>query len=184
MRRQIISKVLGSLTQDKDLDDWWKSSDFEIPFFNNRKLPIIFTRCYPEQDELFIEEADQALTNFLNLNTTYRNSISNLAYKNCMDFLNDIAFDNADDPLRAITDKKDIWNFIHPTGIYVTRRPYKELDMYVQLACECDWEPEHGLQLIFRQGSKLTRISDQDGHVTEADAYGKADGEDELLSKF
>jgi len=52
------------------------------------------------------------------------------------------------------------------------------------VACECDWEPEHGLQLVFRQGRKLTRISAQDGHLTEADAYDKPDEEDELLSKF
>lgn len=58
------------------------------------------------------------------------------------------------------------------------------LDEAEQAFCECDWEEEHGLQLVFRQGKKLTRISDQDGHLTEADAYDKPDEEDELLSKF
>ena len=66
----------------------------------------------------------------------------------------------------------------------MSRRAYQEQDIYVQVACECDWEQEHGLQLVFRQGKKLTRISDNDGHLTEADAYGKPDEEDELLSKF
>lgn len=37
---------------------------------------------------------------------------------------------------------------------------------------------------MFRQGKKLTRISDQDGHLTEADAYDKPDEEDELLSHY
>jgi hypothetical protein len=184
MHNQINSKIIAQLTQDNDLSDWWKSEPFEIPFFDNQKLPIIFTGFMPENDNTFIEEADQALTHFLKLNVEDRNAISELAYKNCTDFLDAVDFDEADEPLRQIADRNHIWNFIYPTEIYVCRRPYKDQEMYVQIACECDWEREHGLQFVFRQGKKLTRISDQDGHLTEADAYGKSDEEDELLSKF
>jgi hypothetical protein len=184
MPNQITSKIIAQLTQDNDLSDWWKSEPFKIPFFDNQKLPIIFTGFEPENDRTFIVEADKALTHFLKLTSDDRKTISELAYKNCMDFLDAVDFDEADEPLRQIKDKNQIWNFIHPTEIYVTRRPYQEPNMYVQVACECDWEQEHGLQLVFRQGKKLTRISDQDGHLTEADAYGKPDEEDELLSKF
>jgi hypothetical protein len=101
-----------------------------------------------------------------------------------MYFLDAVDFDRADEPLRQITGKNQIWNFIYPTQIYVTRRPYQAPDMYVQIACECDWEQEHGLQFVFKEGKKITRISDQDGHLKEADAYGKPDEEGELLSKF
>ena len=45
------------------------------------------------------------------------------------------------------------------------------MGVYVQVACECAWESEHGLQLVFRQGATLSRVSDQDGHLTHADAY-------------
>ncbi|MEC5158057.1 hypothetical protein RCH13_001974 [Chryseobacterium sp. MP_3.2] len=138
----------------------------------------------PEHDKTFIDEADQALINFLKLKTEDRNSISELAYKNCIDYLDAVENGEADEPFRHIMDKNEIWNFIHPTEIHVTSRPYKEQDIYVMLACECDWEEEHGLQFVFRQGRKLTRISDQDGHLTESDASDKPDEEDELLSKF
>lgn len=184
MSNQITSQVLGQLTQDENFSSWWKSKAFEIPFFDNSELTIIFMDFEPDHDRTFLEEADQALTNFFKLNSADRNSISDLAYKNCMDFLDAVGFDEADEALKEIKDKNEIWKFIHPSEIYVTRRPYKEQDMYVQVACECDWEQEHGLQFVFRQGRKLTRISDQDGHLTEADAYDKPDEEDELLSKF
>ena len=184
MSNQIKSQVLGQLTQNETFSDWWKSKAFKIPFFDDNELSIIFMDFEPDHDTTFLQEADQALTNFFVLNSADRNSISDLAYKNCMDFLDAVGFDEADKPLRKIKDKNEIWKFIHPSEIYVTRRPYKEQDMYVTVACECDWEQEHGLQLVFRQGRKLTRISDQDGHLTEADAYGKPDEEDELLSKF
>ena len=38
---------------------------------------------------------------------------------------------------------------------------------YLCISCECDWEKEHGLQLIFENGQILIRASGQDGHFTE-----------------
>lgn len=184
MSKEIISKIIGRLKQEDRFPDWWKSEEIEIPFFDNEKLTITFMDFEPDHDKKFIDEADQALINFLKLNLSDRNLISDLAYQNCMDFLDAVVFDEADEPLRQIKNHNEIWEFIQPTEIYITRRPYKEQDIYVQVACECDWEQEHGLQLVFRQGKKLTRISEQDGHLTEADAYDKSDEEDELLSRF
>ena len=184
MNNRITSQVIGQLEQDAKFKDWWKSKPVEIPFFDNKALTITFMDFTPGKDTAFLPEADQALTNFFKLHSADRNSISALAYSNCMDFLDAVGFDETDQPFSEIKDKNEIWKLIHPSEIYVTRRPYKEQDIYVQIACECDWEQEHGLQLVFRQGKKLTRISAQDGHLTEADAYARPDEEDELLSKF
>jgi hypothetical protein len=184
MSKEITSNIIGQLIQDNNFPDWWESSKIEIPFFDDRKIAITFMDFEPELDKTFIEESDLALANFLKLTIDDKNSISELAYKNCMDFLNAVGFDEADEELRQIKDHNDIWKFIYPTEIYVTRRPSGEEDIYLSIACECEWEREHGLQLVFRQGKKLTRISEQDGHLTEADAYDKPDEKDELLSKF
>lgn len=184
MGKVIKSNIIGELQQDKTFSDWWKSSAIEIPFLDNLKLEITFMDFEPEYDSTFIQEADQALTNFLKLTTNDRESISGLAFKNCMDFLADIGFDEADESLRQIKNESEIWGFIQPTEIYISRRYTGDNDIYVQIVCECDWEQEHGLQLVFRQGKQLTRISEQDGHLTEADAFDKPDSEDELLSKF
>ena len=184
MSTQITSQIIGKLTQDDRFSDWWKSDSVEIPFFNNQKLYIIFSDFKPQDDANFIVEADEALTNFLQLNEDDRNAISNLALQNCNDFLDLVGADHFDEALSEIKDPNDIWKFIRPKQIYISRRPYGDQDIYVQISCECDWEEEHGLQLVFRQGKKLTRISDNDGHLTEADAYDKPDEEDELLSRF
>ena len=184
MSQDIISKIIGRLKQEANFPDWWKSDAIEIPFFDNEKLTITFMDFEPDHDKTFVEEADQALANFLQLTSADRNSISDLANKNCQDFLDAVGFDEADETLRQINKQDEIWKFIHPTEIYLTRRNRRDNDIYVQIACECDWEQEHGLQLVFRQGKQLTRISEQDGHLTEADAYDKPDEEDELLSIY
>ena len=87
MNKEVTSKVIGRLKQEVNFPDWWKSSEIEIPFFDNKKLTITFMDFKPEHDNTFVEEADQALSNFLKLTPSDRNLISELAYKNCMDFL-------------------------------------------------------------------------------------------------
>lgn len=184
MGAQIISKVIGTLTEDDSLSDWWIGEEIEIPFFDHEKVGVSFTDYNQEHDETFLAEADDALQHFLALNAADRKAVTHLVYKYCLDFLELAEPDEADDDLRAITDENEIWKFVQPTEIYVTRRLYEDEDLYVQVACACDWDQEHGLQLVFRQGKKLTRVSGQDGHLTEADAYGKPDSEDLLLSQF
>ena len=73
------------------------------------------------------------------------------------------------DPL-PIEVPEDVWRFVTPTQICVSRRHRRDKDIYVELLCECDWEVEHGLLLVYRKGQQLVRVSDQDGHLTDADA--------------
>lgn len=184
MTKEINSKRIGVLTQDESFDDWWISEEIEIPFFDNEKLTITFMDVDPEQDLEFTEEADRALTTFLALTNKDRLDISDQVYKNCTEFMDMVGPEEFDEALQKMGDPKGIWNFVYPSEIYVSRRTRRDKDIYIQIACNCEWEEEHGLQLVFRQGKKLTRVSDQDGHLTEADAYDKLDSEDELLSQF
>lgn len=88
MGNQIISKVIGSLTQRADFPDWWEGELIAIPFFEGEKLPITFMDFSPQDDLKFIEEADDALNSFLNLTVTDKNLYSELIYKNfkeCID---------------------------------------------------------------------------------------------------
>ena len=172
--RTIKSEIIGELKQNDQFEDWWESELIEIPFFDNKRMKITFMDFIPERDTEFIKEADKALKSFLKKSESDRLLISNLAYENCMEFLNAVEFDEADQPLWDIKDKNQIWEFIYPQDIYVTRSHDKFEIIYLNLACECEWEQEHGLQLLFKEGEKLTRISEQDGHITESDSYEKS----------
>ena len=35
----------------------------------------------------------------------------------------------------------------------------------------CDWEEEHGLMLVWRNGTTLTKVGGYDGHLTNVNAY-------------
>jgi hypothetical protein len=44
--------------------------------------------------------------------------------------------------------------------------------MYASLECNCDWEEEHGLLIVFKEGREVSKIGPYDGHLTHSDAYG------------
>lgn len=183
MSKTITSRIIGQLKQDRQFPEFWESDEVAVPFFNKAKLRITFD-VNSELDPSFLTEADDALAHFLRLTSKDRDLVSGLVYKNCTDVLEMAEFDGDEQLLNGVTNETDIWKLVRARFIYVRRRPYNDQDVYVQVACECDWEEEHGLLLVFRQGKKLTRVSEQDGHLTEADAYGKSDEEDELLAAF
>lgn len=54
------------------------------------------------------------------------------------------------------------------------------LRVYVQLAGEYSWDEEHGIQLIFKEGIDLTRVSSQDGHYAHCDAWGLPESDDRI----
>jgi len=204
MYKTVKSDVIGELKQHISFSDWWESSIVKIPFFDDQELFIYFIHFNPENDKSFISEADKALENFFKLNSKDRNDISELVYKNCTDFFDITGFDEEvvemfkqiKDPeawhlneielgkLLHLTDVNDVWKSVQPKEVYIQRREYNEKDIYVIVSCKCNWEDEHGLQLVFRQGKKLTRVSANDDDVTDADANNIPDSEDELLSRF
>jgi hypothetical protein len=47
--------------------------------------------------------------------------------------------------------------------------------IYVDLECECDWEPEHGLNIVFQEGRVVSKVGPYDGHLTNASAFGRDD---------
>jgi hypothetical protein len=116
----IRSEIIGELIQDNQFEDWWTSLPIKIPFFNNKTIEITFMDFVPESDPQFINDADKALKSFLSKSETDRLLISSFAYKNCMEFLNAVGFDEADQPLWDIKekllsqfngDKKKWWKF-------------------------------------------------------------------------
>lgn len=184
MNTCINSAVIGKLAQSIDFPEWWISEPTKIPLLNDNYLKITFLEFVPQQDVAFITDTDKALGNFLSLTPTYLHSFSELLFKQCKEFLESIGYDSDHEALWNLTDPGSIWNFVHPTEIMVSRRHRRDKDIYIVVLCECDWEEEHGLQLVFRQGQILSRVSDQDGHLTRSDAYNTSDEEDLLLSGF
>lgn len=156
--------IIGELTQHPDISDWKVSKPIAIPFFSGQALQFIITDASSEPE--LPQDVEDSIANFLALNEVNRINISEKVYKNYLDFVE--AVDIEDLP---ISDPTEIWKFVFPAHIYISRRSRRDSDIYIKVACGCEWEEEHGLQLVFRLGNKLVRVSGRDGHLTHADAY-------------
>ena len=53
----------------------------------------------------------------------------------------------------------------------VSRKPYGDKGIYISVECGCDWEEEHGLQLVLKDGLKVNKLGGYDGHLTNSDAF-------------
>ena len=145
-----------------------------VPYLSNRKLVSIFDGL---EKDVAPDDFSQAVGRFLSLTVQDREQATQYVYKHFRDFVDAVGEDEVD--LR-VDSPAQIWRHVKPTEIYVKRRYYGDKKVYVKIAAECDWEQEHGLQIIYRDGMQLSRVSDQDGHLAHADAYALPEGQDRI----
>ncbi len=151
------SKIVGELNSVEFDDDLFESSPCPIRYFDNKELKIVFLE---PKHEYYLEKADSALKNFLELKRDNRFQDSHLVYN----YYTDILKFGYTKPL-DIEKIEDIWNFVYPSEIIIEWD--ENNDFFVCISCGCKWEEEHGLQLVFKDGRTLTRASGHDGSLTD-----------------
>ncbi|WP_166336195.1 DUF6985 domain-containing protein [Sphingobacterium chungjuense] len=162
---EVFSEIIGVLQQDQHFDDWWHSRSISVPYIDGQELVFTFIDFNPGEDEAFISEADEVTRSFLSLNAADRESASTHIYKNCMEFLDAIGYNDQDAALWEIKNQEEIWHHVRYNQCFISREPYEDHQVYLILSCECDWETEHGLQLVFNKQGKLIRVSAEDGDI-------------------
>ncbi|NQV23205.1 MAG: hypothetical protein HQ518_02460 [Rhodopirellula sp.] len=164
---------LGNLTEHPDIPEWLVSKPVAVPYFDGLELTFTLDGL-EEMDEL---EVNAAIDSFLMLTSADRLSASSHVFKNYRRIL-DIA--DEEDLGCTITTEFDVWKHVRPSEVFVSRRSRRDRLIYIQIAASCDWEREHGLQIIYRQGMQLSRVSDQDGHLTYSDAFDVPEDQDRI----
>ena len=78
----------------------------------------------------------------------------------------------ADEGWVRIASPADVWLHVQlGDKLMVTRRAYGDQAIYVSIEGRCDWEPEHGLQIVLKNGESVVKVGPYDGHLTQSDAY-------------
>jgi hypothetical protein len=165
---------LGELTRDPDIEEWMRSSEIAAGYFDGMKLRFILMDI---EDDPNPEDFIAAVGNFLSITPELRLQASKYVYKNYSDFLDAVGEDEMD---VLIATPEEVWDHVNPTEIFVSRRSNGDEKIYVQITAECGWEIEHGLQIVYREGKHLNRVSGQDGHLTHCDAYNLPESEDRI----
>ena len=166
-RQPLHSRILGRIEPD-DLNDG-KRWPIEIPYFEHRLTPVTLNESgqaamiTPDDAEAL----DAALERFLSLGSRARSLAAAQILANCHDFLDAVGVNDAQsERMVAITDPAEIWNYVYNPILHVLKDPrYGSPPFYMFVLCDCAWEEEHGLQLVYRNGDELLRVSGQDLNV-------------------
>ena len=151
------SRIVGALYPVGNTADFFESKPFPIPYFDNKELKIGFVEA---EHQPYLDTADQVFENFLKLNSLDKMEGSDMVFDYYSEVLKKVYTDRL-----PIKKPKYIWNFVIPNEIIIH---WDEVgDFYLCVLCECAWEQEHGLQLVFKNGKILTRASGDDGHFTD-----------------
>ncbi len=168
---------LGELSPDERIPEWLVSKRVDVPYFPGAQLRFVFDSLDGDDRP---DEFTSAVHRFLALSIRDRDKAAAYVFRNYREICD--AIGDAEVGV-DIDGPADVWNHVHPGEIHVSlwRRPYGDRKVYVQITAECAWEPEHGLQIVYRDGSELKRVSQQDGHLTHVDAYGLPEAEDRIV---
>jgi len=123
------------------------------------------------------DEFDAAIANFLSLDAAALREAEGYVFQYYKDY--EAGWKSYDDDFKPIKSPGDVWAHVRfgkePT---VSRRRYGDKGIYISLECGCDWEEEHGLQIVFKNGLKVNKVGSYDGHLTNSDAYADNSLED------
>ncbi|MDD5769834.1 MAG: hypothetical protein PHE25_02610 [Candidatus Gracilibacteria bacterium] len=169
---EIKLNSIGVLKQDIKFLDWWKSEEISVPYFENQKIQFVIEKKLDEDNAIF----DNVISNFLKLNEKDKLKISKYAYESYKDFVNIVGEDEFNFVLNK---QEDIRKYIHPYKIYITKRRKDGL-VYLSINTNCDWEEEHGLQIVYKNGNEIVRVGPIDGHLLCIDAYGDLSRENKI----
>ena len=181
------SKMIGELTKTQDWNtenDWVSAKEIAIPFFDNTVHIVRFEKVLSTEN--YFEKAEEAIEDFFNFKPEIKAEAAQKAYDNWLyfnescGFLDNLAvYEEVENPpdwmihnienlkhLSNLTSADKVWEYIHPEEIVVTKDRFGlDKEIYIQVLCRCDWEEEHGLQFVFKEGKELIRVSEDDGNL-------------------
>jgi len=158
-----VSTAFGTFTWN---DPCWESEPISVPVLGG--APVRVQIFEAEATDLFAPDEAGALQRFLALPRERSAEIIPHLWRYYQDVLKAIGPED----MPEIAEPSDIWAHVQPHWISLGRG--EDGLVYVSIESECDWEVEHGLQLVLQNGDRWVRVSDYSGHLTDGAAWGKS----------
>ena len=147
----------GTVTADRSTGDFVSEP---IAILDMQKSRIRF-------EKMDLEEYAHVALNFVNSASSELKMCVPFIY----DYYRDVVQSTDDDEKVKIKDPDTVFQYIRINETSIVRRKKDGL-LYVLICCDCDWEIEHGLQIVMKDGKDVTMVGSYSGHLSNADAYG------------
>jgi hypothetical protein len=165
---------LGRLEKDEEIDDWLISGPVAVPYLGGAELEFVIEGMEGDDSP---QDFAAAVANFLGKTKSEQVQAAPHVFAAYRSFADAIV---PEKPSCTIVDANEAWQHVRPEEVRVCRLQQGDRKVYVQIVADCDWDHEHGLQLVFREGKTLSRVSMFDDHLTYSDAFGLPDGMDQI----
>lgn len=167
---------IGKVEKNQSLG-WYYSEVMPVKVLGGKQCRIVVAD-YDEDEHK--EDFHVAIANFLAADESVLRDAGPYIfeyYESCKEYI-----DPDDEEYFEINSVDEIWSHIRlGDDPLFMRRHRGDQGIYVSLECGCDWEEEHGLQIVFRNGLIVNKIGPYDGHLTNSDAYGDDSLEDVIF---
>lgn len=155
---------LGDVTKDEQFGCYC-SRPISVAMFGGKQCRIFLER-YEEDDRK--EDFHVAIANFLSSGPAVLREADEPLFRYYKDFEKWWL----EDGMQPITSVDELWQRVRlGSEPIVTRRLSGDKGVYISVECGCDWEGEHGLQLVLKNGAKVNKLGGYDGHLTNSDAF-------------
>ena len=161
---------LGTLLQDDD-NDWLISQPVAIAALDGIECELLIEAYVGDSKT---EDFHDAIENFIHLSKTSLAAAEPAIFAYYQDVAQLRRAEKQD--VTEIATPADVWQHIHfGTEALIVRRSTGDQAVYVSLECDCDWEEERGLQLVFKYGKQISKVGPFDDFLSNADVYGLAE---------
>ena len=159
---------LGTVTVDPEFG-WYRSEPVAVPVLGGGAYRIVVEGYHGDPAP---QDFHAAIQSFVTLDRSAVTAAAPHIFAYYRDITDDVVAAGDDDWYVEIAGPDEVLDHVRfGTGPVVSRDDHGDRRVYVSLECECDWEPEHGLQIVLRDGRTVTKVGPYDGHLTNANAY-------------
>lgn len=148
--RRAEDRILGSITYERF---FWEF-DRQVPFLGR----TVHFMIDPEQkDGEVTDKQRQVYLSILKVPESTRRLMAPAMYQNYRRIRDSVD----DDTMPSIANATFVWRHVSPSQVFIPRHSTSRHE-YFFVAFECAWEPEHGLEVLFKNGA-IEHVSQQNG---------------------
>lgn len=162
---------IGPVEKDEE-NGWYTSQPVLIPALQEQEYEFLL-EGYDEADDTSKADFHTAIANFIKLDPAALRKAEADIFAYYQDTANYRKSEKLD--VVQIAQPSDVWQHIqYGYEALVSQRPNGDKTVYVSVECDCDWDEENGLQLVFRNGAEISKLGPFDDYLSNADAFGEA----------
>lgn len=136
------------------------------PYFDGAEIELL------DEPDPGVPGAAAALAAFLRLTPADRVSDSRHVFAYYRDYHEAVGGEDWLDAQMGVPETPaDIWAHVAPKTLELRKGRGGDDTWYVMVEADCAWEEEHGLLLVWRNGTTLNKVGGYDGHATNENAY-------------